>query len=112
MLQFQVSEKEEKRYKNTRSLCGRAQIDQKSCLSFFQVANQLNLSVRYCFLLEFFFQIRGVKLSSFRKGGKKYKNTRSLCGEAEIDQKSCTRAKLYVLSSFRKGGKQVKKTSR
>jgi hypothetical protein len=57
----------------------------------------------------FFFQIRGVKLSSFRKGGKKYKNTRSLCGEAEIDQKSCTRAKLYVLSSFRKGGKQVKK---
>ena len=48
--------------------------------------NQLNLSVRYCFFArKFLFRSENVALSSFRKGRK---NARSLCGKAQVDQKS------------------------
>ena len=53
--------------------------------------NQLNLSVRYCFFArKFIFRSEELHYQVSEKEEKRYKNTRSLCGKAQVDQKSCT----------------------
>ena len=53
--------------------------------------NQLNLSVRYCFFArKFLFRSKELRFRFSEKEEKRYKSTRSLCGKAQVDQKSCT----------------------
>ena len=67
--------------------------------------NQLKLSVRYCFFArKFLFRSKELRFQFSEKEEKRYKNSRSFYGKAQIDQKNCT--------FFQVQGKQVKNTGK